>query len=431
LTPGREDGPVRLSISGSGSEVVLAVAAGTLFHKASARYDEARVASASRQLVECLARAARQRTLGQAGLADLRTLGEELYRALFPPAIRDDLSEVEGRPLVLEMDERFVSVPWELVYDGHAFMCRRFDLGRAVFTPQPRRAGPTRKIARPASLLVLCSDPAGDLPAVAAEGEAIVTALESHKGVSVRMASGKDVETVRAWMKDHDLLHYAGHADHVKDDPSQSGWRLEGGKLTARDVADLAGGRPMPLIVFSNACASSHEGRWDADDPGRVFGLANAFLLAGVKYYIGTQWEVVDANSKVFARAFYTELGRGRSVGGAVRRAREAVIVAEGEASLGWASYVLYGDPVYAPLSGDDAGADEPTLPTPAEIASRESIKGVVKRIQRPSLPAVRSAPPPAAPARAAPPRADFPWVVIAVVAAVVAIAAAVFTVLR
>jgi CHAT domain-containing protein len=426
VTVAADDGPVRLSISGSGSEVVLAVAAGTLLHKASARYDEERIARAARQLIECLARGARQRTLTQAGLADLRTLGEELYRALFPPAVRDDLSEVEGRPLLLEMDERFVTVPWELVYDGHSFLCRRFDLGRAVFTPQPRRAGPTRKIARPAQLLVLCSDPAGDLPAVNAEGEAIVAALEAHKGVSVRMASGKGVETVRGWMKDFDLLHFAGHADHVRAEPAQSGWRLADGKLTARDVADLAGGRPMPLLVFSNACASSHEGKWEGDDPGRVFGLANAFLLAGVKYYLGTQWEVVDANSKIFARAFYAELGRGRSVGAAVRRAREAVIVAEGEASLGWASYVLYGDPVYAPLSGDDAADSEPTLPTPAEIASRESIKGVVKRIQRPR-PALRSEPAPAPPPAVA--HRGVPWIYIglAIVVAAAGLAFALF----
>lgn len=398
--------------------MILAVAAGTLLHKATARYDEARIANAAKQLVECLARAARQRTLSAAGLADLRTLGEELYRALLPPAIRDDLSEIEGRPLVLEMDERFVSIPWELIYDGHAFLCRRFDLGRAVFTPQPRRAGPTRKIGRPANLLVLCSDPDGDLPAVTAEGEAIVTALESHKGVSVRMASGKDVETVRGWLKDYDLLHYAGHADHVRADPALSGWRLADGKLTARDIVELAGGRPMPLLVFSNACASSHEGRWEGDDPARVFGLANAFLLSGVKYYVGTQWEVVDAKSKIFARAFYAELGRGRSVGAAVRRAREAVIVAEGEASLGWASYVLYGDPVYAPLSGEDAPETQPTLPTPAEIASRESIKGVVKRIHRPRpVPAAHEETPRAVSPPRGPRSLKWLWLAAAVVA--------------
>jgi hypothetical protein len=135
----------------------------------------------------------------------------------------------------------------------------------------------------------------------------------------------------------------------------------------------------MPLLVFSNACASSHESAWRAEDPGRVFGLANAFLLAGVKFYLGTQWEIVDAHSQAFARAFYAELARGRAMGAAVRRAREAVIVAEGEGGLGWASYVLYGDPSFQALGVPDARTSQPQLPTPADIVARESIRGVVK----------------------------------------------------
>ncbi len=70
-----------------------------------------------------------------------------------------------------------------------------------------------------------------------------------------------------------------------------------------------------------------------------MFGLANAFLVSGVKYYIGTQWEVVDGASRTFARAFWAALVRGHSVGGAVRRARERVLTQDGESDLGWASY--------------------------------------------------------------------------------------------
>jgi hypothetical protein len=202
----------------------------------------------------------------------------------------------------------------------------------------------------------------------------------------VRTASAKSVDFVRKVVKDFDIVHYAGHADYVKGDPESSGWHLSDGKLTARDVAALAGGRPMPLLVFSNGCQSSHEATWRGDDPGRVFGLANAFLLSGVKYYVGTQWEVVDAHSHAFARSFYAELARGRSVGNAMRRAREAAIVAEGEGALGWAGYVLYGDPSFVPL-GLEEGVRAPSLPTPASIASRESIKGVVKYARPPRVP--------------------------------------------
>jgi CHAT domain-containing protein len=371
-------GTVRLSVSATGAELSAAVAQGTILHRARIAYDAARVADLSGRIVAVLARGARQRTLTQPALADLRTLGEELARAILPAETRADLAELDGQPLLLEIDEALVAVPWELLFDGRKFLCRRFDLGRTVVMHGPRRAAPARRMSRPAQMLIVCSDPRGDLAAVADEGQAIVDALDAHRGVSVRMASGKGVEFVRKAMKDYDFLHFAGHAEHDSGDPAASAWLLADGKLTARAIAELSGGRSMPFLVFANGCASAHAGGAES-----VFGLANAFLTSGVRYYIGTQWEIVDAQSRVFATSFYTELGRGRSIGAAARRAREAVIVAEGEGGLGWAGYVVYGDPVIAPLAAEDA-PNLPPLPTPAQISSRESIKGVVKRVSRP-----------------------------------------------
>jgi CHAT domain-containing protein len=372
-------GPVRLSFSAFGGRLQCAVGQDTLSHKAYLPFDEPKVMAASRELVAVLTRGNRARTLTAQCLHELRGYGEELYRALIPEAVREELGDAEGRPVLLDLDEALVAVPWELLHDGRAFLCRRYDLGRSVSTPQPRRAQGARRMGRPARMLILCSDPRKDLPGVAEEGQAIATEMDAHPDVMARVVAGKDVEFVRRVVKDYDIVHFAGHADYERADPEASGWHLEGGKLSARDVAALAGGRPMPLLVFSNACASSHEGAWTAEDPGRVFGLANAFLLSGVKFYLGTQWEIVDAHSQSFARAFYAELARGRGMGAAVRRARESVIVAEGEGGLGWASYVLYGDPSYVALGATDAKVSQPQLPTPADLVARESIRGVVK----------------------------------------------------
>jgi CHAT domain-containing protein len=376
----QSNSPVRLSFSAFAGRLQCAVAEGTLSHKAFLPFDEARVLAASRELVAVLTRGNRSHTLTSQCLHDLRALGEDLYRMLVPDGVRESLLAAEGRPVLLELDETLVAVPWELLHDGRAFLCRRLDLGRAVQTSQPRRAEGARRMGRPARMLVVCSDPRADLKGVAEEGQAIAAEMDAHPDVLARVVSGKPVDFVRKVVKDYDIVHYAGHADYDKQDPEASGWHLSDGKLTARDVAALAGGRPMPLLVFSNACQSSHEAAWKADDPGRVFGLANAFLLSGVRFYIGTQWEIVDAQSKAFARAFYAELARGRSMGAAVRRARESVIVAEGEGGLGWASYVLYGDPAFVALGAQDPlKTSQPQLPTPADLVSRESIRGVVK----------------------------------------------------
>jgi CHAT domain-containing protein len=393
----------RLSVSLAGDVLSAAVAQGTLLHRATQTIDPAAVAARARGLIEVLARGARQRALTQAALADLRTLGEDLYRALLPEATRGELADLAGSVLLLELDEALVGLPWELLHDGRAFLCRRFDLGRAVVTAAPRRAAPARELARPAQLAVLLSDARRDLPRLAEEGEAIVDALEAHPGVVVHLTSAGTVDAARATLRDAELVHYAGHADYQQGDPGASSWAFADGPLDARAIRAL--GR-LPLFVFANGCASSHEP--PAGDPARVFGLASAFLQGGTRFVLGTQWDVVDAQARVFAAAFYRELGRGRALGAAVRRARDAVIVAEGEGGLGWASYVLYGDPGAVLLEAAEAAAPPP-FPSPVELGQRESLRAVGKR---------------ARPRRPPAPRARWPWLAAGLFSLVGALAA-------
>jgi CHAT domain-containing protein len=379
---------IRLAVSRYGAELEVRLEHGTLSHKEHIPFDEARVLDRARDLVAALARGNRSRKLTQACLKEMHTVGEELYRALLPESTRADLARAvadEAAPLLLQLDEGLVAVPWELLFDGERFLCQRFDVGRAVFTRQKRRTDGGRPAPRQvAKVLVLASDPRGDLPSVDAEANAVVRALEVRDGLGVRHMAARSVAYVREHLKEFDVVHFAGHADYDRADPASSGWLLEDGKLTARDVAELAGGRAMPLLVFANSCQSSHEESWHADDPGRVFGLANAFLLAGVTFYLGTQWEVVDAQSHSFAAAFYAELARGRSIGASVRRARQTVIVQEGEGRLGWAGYVLYGDPSFVPLP--TALKKHPEVPTALDLKGRESIRGIYKRTTDPRM---------------------------------------------
>jgi hypothetical protein len=127
----------------------------------------------------------------------------------------------------------------------------------------------------------------------------------------------------------------------------------------------------MPMVVFSNACQSGHTGAWDGD-AAQVFGLANAFLTAGVRHYVGTQWEIVDGQSALFAAEFYRHLTDGKAIGAAVRHARAAVVERAGETALAWASYVLYGDPDVRPLHRPEQKA-KLSIPSGLRIAARAS----------------------------------------------------------
>jgi hypothetical protein len=257
------------------------------------------------------------------------------------------------------------------MFDGAQFLCRRLSIGRLVATRQPRRGEERRAVGTPIRILVMAADPRGDLAEVRKEGEAILDELEKHATVRARLSSAPDRSFVLRHLKDYDVVHFAGHADYVPAQPGASGWQLADGKLTADEVAQLGGGRPMPMVVFSNACQSGHTEAWNGDS-AQVFGLANAFLTAGVRHYIGTQWEVVDGQSAEFAAELYRHLTDGKAIGAAVRHARAAVVERRGETALSWASYVLYGDPEVRPLHRPEQKG-KLSIPSGLRIAARAS----------------------------------------------------------
>lgn len=360
---------MRLSLSVSGSTLAVTFAGETLSRKLTLPYDAAATAATARAIVGVLARGNRARTLSEQNLGDLAHHGEALWRALVPPEVQKEL--LRGDSLTLELDEALVAVPWELMFDGEQFLCRRLSVGRVVATRQPRRGDERRTVGTPIRVLVMAADARGDLPEVRKEGEAILDELEQRPTVRARLSSAPDRAFALRHLKDYDVVHFAGHAEHIAGQPGQSGWLLADGKLTADEVAQLGGGRPMPMVVVSNACQSGVTEAWSGDGT-EVFGLANAFLTAGVRHYLGTQWEIVDGQSALFATALYGHLSDGKSMGAAVRHARATVVERAGQSALAWASYVLYGDPDVRPLHRPEA-KQKLSIPSGMKIAARAS----------------------------------------------------------
>ncbi|MDB4970865.1 MAG: hypothetical protein JWN44_6554 [Myxococcales bacterium] len=360
---------MRLTLSLSNATLAVSFAGDTMQRKYTLPYDAAATTATARAIVGVLARGNKARTLSDKNLDDLEHHGEALWRTLIPPEVQKELAR--GDSLALELDEALVAVPWELMFDGTHFLCRRLSLGRVVATRQARRGDERRTVGTPIRVLVMAADPRGDLPEVRREGEAIVEELEKHPTVSARLQSAPDRAFALRHLKDYDVVHFAGHADYVAGQAGQSGWTLSDGKLTADEIAQLGGGRPMPMLVFGNACQSGHTEAWSGDS-AEVFGLANAFLTAGVRHYLGTQWEVVDGQSALFAAELYRHLADGKAIGAAVRHARAAVVERAGVAALAWASYVLYGDPDVRPLHRPEQ-KEKLSIPSGMKIAARAS----------------------------------------------------------
>ena len=142
-------------------------------------------------------------------------------------------------------------------------------------------------------------------------------------------------------------MHFAGHCEFDKKDSQRSGWALSDGLFKVEDILKMGQSSSLPALVFSNACHSAEAttGWVDSEYQRAGFGMASAFLFAGVRHYIGTIRKIEDNPSLIFAREFYAQLISGASVGESLRLSKLKLIKEFGLASLHWVNYLLYGDP--------------------------------------------------------------------------------------
>jgi class 3 adenylate cyclase/tetratricopeptide (TPR) repeat protein len=324
----------------------------------------------------------------------LREIGQMLYNELFSSNVKETLKNTNAKYLSLKIDDQLVQIPWELLYDGKQFLCRRFHMGRLIKTRQSVLSEKNRALARPLKMLIL-ADPEGDLKGAYAEGTQIRDYMDKKKDLINASFRSEDItpDSIKEKIQNFDLVHFAGHADYNPENAGDSGWRLSSGSLKARDIIKMAATNTMPTLIFSNACQSALTEEWalKVHFENEIFGMANAFLLAGVRHYIGTFWEISDEQSRHFALEFYKYLLSGVSIGEAIRESRLALIKQYGEENIVWTSYILYGDPTFNYREQVEAVRDmeepEPSyIPTiQKEMRAQEEVidfgdKGVAKK---------------------------------------------------
>jgi class 3 adenylate cyclase/CHAT domain-containing protein/TolA-binding protein len=322
------------------------------------------------EVVDTLNRGNRKGILSRDILAKLREIGQTFRNELFTPSVEETFQNSKAEHLVINMDDQLVQVPWELLHDGRQFLCQGFNLGRLVKTRQNISGGKKRLLGHPLKVLVL-ADPGGDLRSAFEEGKRIRDYMEQQRDLVNISFRSQDIpaDFVRQKIRYFDLVHFAGHADYAPENPGQSGWRLSDGNLQANEIKKMTDTGIMPALIFSNACQSARTDEWSLQShfQNEIFGLANAFILAGVKHYIGTFWEVLDEPSKRFAIQFYRHLFENKTVGEAVRMTRHDLMDEYGEEAIVWASYLLYGDPTYKYVSHiiPDAALEDTAKPDP------------------------------------------------------------------
>ena len=289
-------------------------------------------------------------------IKELQKAGQLLWEHLLTRSVKDVLKSTKLTQLILSLDEELINIPWELVHDGTAFLCLKFNLGRVVRTreqvspPQYRSSSGTNR-------MLILANPTADLKSAYLEGVFIKNQLDHRrKEVAINFKSTRiDTLYVKKNLRDYDIVHFAGHCEYDSDNPGNSGWVFSDGRFTAQDILTMGETFSLPTLVFSNACYSakaSSSDCLDSDYQQRSYSLAAAFLHSGVRHYVGAMRKIEDPVSLVFAKEFYTQLISGRSVGDCVKLGRLKLIKEYGLPAVHWASYMLYGDPGFVLFRG-------------------------------------------------------------------------------
>ncbi len=132
----------------------------------------------------------------------------------------------------------------------------------------------------------------GQLPYVGYEAQQVASVLPQPEIVSEEAFT---VETARALMARARFIHLATHARFRDDNPLFSWLQLADGRLTAHDLEGVS--LHAKLVVLS-ACETGR-------GAGGMMGLPQAFLNAGARALIVSQWQVHDSATGEFMVSLY------------------------------------------------------------------------------------------------------------------------------
>ncbi|MFA6358094.1 MAG: tetratricopeptide repeat protein [Candidatus Omnitrophota bacterium] len=281
-------------------------------------------------------------------LRNLRKTGQLLWNSLLSRSIKEKLKSISYTELTLCLDEELIHIPWELIFDGIDFLCLKFSVGRLVRSKGESVMLQYRNLSDSLRMLILV-DPNADLKSAYAEGLNIKNQF-NHKNKKVYI-DFKSTNIDKAYVKknicDYDIVHFAGHCEFNRKDSRNNGWVLSDGVFKVEDILRMGHSCSLPALVFSNACNSAQVklALIDSGYQNDNYGMANAFLFAGVRHYIGSIRKIEDNASVIFAREFYMKLISGKSVGESLYLGRLKLVREYGLSSLHWVNYLLYGEP--------------------------------------------------------------------------------------
>jgi hypothetical protein len=281
----------------------------------------------------------------------MKRLGEDLRETLLPEEIQLHLKKSKARHLCLELDARLIQIPWELISINNELLCDHFSMGRKIKTNIKTRHSDVVVPENQSLNMWVIANPAGDLEEATREAFCLCDHVNQFKSynpelVNCSIDSNVSVLDITGNISKYDVLHFAGHADSNLLRPEENGWKLKNGYFTAGDINKLTADMRFPSLIVSNACDSAITDQWEwwrdekLNNPGT---LPAAFILSGVRHFIGTAWKIKDESGILFTRSFYQQLLSGDPIGIALKHARKEMLIKG--APVCRSAYILYGDP--------------------------------------------------------------------------------------
>jgi len=270
----------------------------------------------------------------------LQDLGFRMHQKMFGPEARKIFAASVAEDLLLYVEDRLAGIHWELVHDGHDFLCLLFNMSR---WPSDLSSPGHRAITRGKRRMLIMANPANDSTGAEEEGKRLVRAMEDyHQRVKAILWDNNVTGHRLRRLGKINILHYAGTIQYVTKEPKNTGWVLKDGLMTWGPVWEK---ERVPDILFA------HSWKWGPKRGYRIYSLrevanfARPFLEKGGCSYLGTLHCADKESSAYFVEQFYKELVEGASVGQAVRRSRLCLINHSGEENPLWSGYILYGMP--------------------------------------------------------------------------------------
>jgi CHAT domain-containing protein/tetratricopeptide (TPR) repeat protein len=202
------------------------------------------------------------------------------------------------------------SLPFHALFDGQNYMIDRFSVSYAP-SAGVLALCKTRPASAGSSSLIM-GVPDALAPSIREEAAAVAAVLGSEE---VFLDEAATEEVLRERGGNARWIHLATHGYFRKDSPTFSGIRLGRSHVNLLDLYQLR--LPAELITLSG-CATGVNVVADGDE---LLGLSRGLLAAGAQCLLLTLWDVHDASTTEFMKAFYGGIQRGGTKAEALRDA--------------------------------------------------------------------------------------------------------------